>query len=368
MRHDQASSDDDEYYLATRYLDEFGEMLDRLIATILKQRNIQTHEIGFRVKSRESVTKKINNSPGKYAAIKDLTDLLGVRVITYFSDQVDEVAEVICREFEIDTDGSVDKRALLDPDRFGYLSLHYIARLNKQRANLPENEVFATLQFELQIRSILQHAWAEIEHDLGYKTDLGYRSRQAVPRQVRRRFSRLAGLLEVADDEFLAIRDELKTYERSIGHEIRTRPDSVTLDRISLSEFIAQSPLARQLDENIAQIYDGYLDPEGDMAVWYANRLVSVLSVLGVTDIQEVGQLLEKNKDLIVAFATEWARRGEDTGATANVFPHGVSLYYLSYIMAFRADDDKYRSWRRAVGLSDETIVRLRETFAAIDH
>jgi len=352
--------EEDGYYLATRYLDEFGETLTKLINTILKRQGINAHEITFRVKRRQSAAEKVKNNPEKYASLEDLTDLLGVRVITYFSEQVDAVAKIIADEFDIDHGSSVDKRTILDPDRFGYLSLHYIARLNSRRAELPEHQVFAPLRFELQIRSILQHAWAEIEHDLGYK------SRAAVPRQVRRRFSRLAGLLELADDEFLAIRDELSKYEEVISREIKTRPDSVTVDRISIREFILQNELVQRLDIEVAQASGDDLEPEGDMAVSYSNRIVSILSVLGVTDIQEVAKLLEDNKDGIIAFAERWALSGDGASYKSDVLPRGVSLYYLGYILAFKADEKNYLSWRRAVGVSDETLATLRETFEAI--
>jgi GTP pyrophosphokinase len=361
MSRGQDAYEDDEYYLATRYLDEFGEMLTKLIGTILKGQGINAHEITFRVKHRQSAAAKVKNNPAKYANFEALHDLLGVRIITYFSEQVDAVAKIIAEEFNIDQGNSVDKRSILDPDRFGYLSMHYVARLDPRRAALPENQTFVPLRFELQIRSILQHAWAEIEHDLGYK------SRAAVPRQVRRRFSRLAGLLELADDEFLAIRDELSKYEEGISKEIRTSPGSVTVDRISIREFIMQDELVRRLDETIAQASQATLDPEGDMAKSYSNRLVSILSVLGVRDIREVTELLEQNKDVIIAFAERWPVDAGD-GASYGVLPRGVSLYYLGYVLAFKADENNYLSWRRAMGLSDETLAMLRQTFEAIGH
>ncbi|TMR94372.1 GTP pyrophosphokinase [Nonomuraea basaltis] len=117
----------------------------------------------------------------------------------------------------------MDKRKALDPDRFGYLSLHYVASLDTRRAELAEYKRFANNGFEIQIRSILQHAWAEIEHDLGYKSRLG------VPSTTRRRFSRLAGLLELADAEFVSIRDELRLYEKRVESDLANQPGRPSL-------------------------------------------------------------------------------------------------------------------------------------------
>jgi ppGpp synthetase/RelA/SpoT-type nucleotidyltranferase len=171
-----------------------------LVGRLLTEEGIRVHSISRRVKDKESVQRKLASKADRYSNVKSLTDLLGLRIITYFPDEVDVVASVIEREFAIDRENSVDKRAILDPDRFGYLSLHYIASLDSQRASLTEYKRFAGLKFELQIRSILQHAWAEINHSLGYKSEA------VLPKELRRRFFRLAGLLELADDQFLELK------------------------------------------------------------------------------------------------------------------------------------------------------------------
>jgi putative GTP pyrophosphokinase len=98
-------------------------------------------------------------------------------------------------EFVIDWENSVDKGELLSPDRFGYLSVHYVASLSPSRLALPEYKQYGSIKAEIQVRSILQHAWAEIERGLGYRN-------QTMPGRVRRRFSMVAGLLEMADKEF----------------------------------------------------------------------------------------------------------------------------------------------------------------------
>ena len=82
---------------------------------------------------------------------------------------VDKLAKVIERNFKIDTENSIDKR-VMDPERFGYSSLHYIVEYTPERLKLIEYKYFTGIKFEIQIRSILQHAWAETEHDLGYKS------------------------------------------------------------------------------------------------------------------------------------------------------------------------------------------------------
>lgn len=83
-----------------------------------------------------------------------------MRIITYFSEDVDKIASIIQSEFEVDEHNSVDKRIKLDPVRFGYLSLHYVVKLNSTRVRLSEYIIFKDLKVEIQIRSILQHAWA----------------------------------------------------------------------------------------------------------------------------------------------------------------------------------------------------------------
>jgi hypothetical protein len=108
--------------------------------------------------------------------------------------------ERLRREFEIDPGNSVDKRQLLDLREFGYRSVHLIARLKPPRTNMPEYESIRRVWFEIQVRSILEHAWAEIEHEIVYKSGIEY------PLSVQRQFAALAGALEILDGEFLSLR------------------------------------------------------------------------------------------------------------------------------------------------------------------
>ena len=169
---------------------------------------------------------------------------MGIRVISYFSDDVDRLADLVDRLFIMDRKASVDKREVLSATSFGYLSLHCIC-------SLPEDGSWPVellgIRFEIQLRSALQHVWAEIEHDLGYKSEFG------VPRTVRREFSRVAGLLEVADECFISIRDKVSRYSEEIRRKIAdNEADELPIDRVSLREYMLHNSQMRGFLDRLA--------------------------------------------------------------------------------------------------------------------
>jgi putative GTP pyrophosphokinase len=322
-------SDTDEYEAATANLAEFGGKIVDLINAILKSERISVSEVSSRVKSRKSATDKLQDGLHKYDSVADLTDLLGVRVVTFFADDVDKVCEIIEREFKIDPANSIDKRSTLDPDRFGYLSVHYVLTLNDKRAELAEYRAFASIRAEVQVRSILQHAWAEIEHDLGYKT------KEAVPRDVRRRFSRLAGMLEVADTEFLAIRHERSERFVRVSAQIKIGAGRVLLDQISLTAFIQESDLVSETDDKIALILRTHVVPDPDVSIHYADRIIHAFTELNITSINEMSAELNNYSQDIIEFAKHWAEWRENKAAPRPPeVSHGVSLMYLALVVA----------------------------------
>ncbi|MEU5526163.1 hypothetical protein ABZ744_04420 [Micromonospora chersina] len=282
-------------------LESFGIVACGLIKQVLAASNIEVHTIEHRVKKEESAQRKTTAKPDRYRSVADLKDLLGIRIITYFADDVDRVAEVICQEFEVDEAESTDKRTLLDPDRFGYSSLHYVLTLKPARLQLVEYKRYSGVCFELQIRSILQHAWAEIEHDLGYKT------KSSIPRDVRRRFSRLAGLLEIADDEFAALRDLLNSYEIDVS---ATRGDEFTrleVNGTTLRAFIDSDINSRRMDEYFANkcfinrgVSEKFIDD--------LDESIDDLRDLGITTIGELAEQLRKNDEGLRRYAYTFIR------------------------------------------------------------
>ncbi len=133
--------------------------------------------------------------------LADITDQVGVRVITYVHSDVHAVAELLAEQFTILDDRDLGRETASE-GRFGYASRHLLVSLDRG-----ERTAYDPLRCaSVQLRTVLQHAWAEFEHDIRYK---GTIPPEQVP-DLDRRFTLAAGLLELADREFSTIRDRLQ--------------------------------------------------------------------------------------------------------------------------------------------------------------
>ena len=102
----------------------FVRCLTPLLETCLREASIRPHSVNGRVKEEKSLEAKLKRANKNYTSLDQITDICGIRIITYFSEEVDKVARLIEGEFAVDSANSVDKRVFTDPDRFGYASLH----------------------------------------------------------------------------------------------------------------------------------------------------------------------------------------------------------------------------------------------------
>ncbi|MFZ5816319.1 MAG: GTP pyrophosphokinase [Bacillota bacterium] len=304
----------------------FGRRLQGLLASILQEESVPIHSITYRVKDPARLEEKLSRPGKSYDSLTDVTDLLGLRIITYFANDVDRVVAVVDRELEIDLERSADKRPLNDPDRFGYASVHRVCKLPQRRTQLAEYRAFAGLRCEIQIRSILQHAWAEIEHDLGYKVARG------IPVHLRRRFSLLAGLLELADDQFMRLRDELTQYSAQVTDQVQTRPEQVAIDSVSLERFIQTNPLLQQLDQELSEMRGRPLTGPTKAVV---EARVEELESLGITTVKELAETLEDCQELVRALAGEIYRTDPRRGMPMS---RGGALVLLVQVLIGRSD------------------------------
>jgi len=249
----------DEYRDRLPVLGRLKEVVLDILNRTLKENHMVITAIEGRVKTEKSLAGKLELKGNKYHTIDDITDIVGVRIITFFSDEVDKIAALMERMFEIDWDNSVDKRKMLEIDRFGYMSLHYICRIPKTLYEDPQQPLLNEIRFELQMRTALQHVWANMQHDTGYKSEV------EIPMEYMRSLNRLAGMLELADEQFSRIRKEINDYRRNVQSLVASGNfDEVPLNGDTFRSYCELHPFQR-LAEKIATINQAELYEDSPM-------------------------------------------------------------------------------------------------------
>jgi len=310
---------------------------------------LKIHSIRMRVKDPASLARKLSRPDKTYDELWDVTDLIGLRIITFFDDEVDQIGRMVEARLPVDFQHSVDKRRHQMEGRFGYRSLHYIFRLAEHPFEVdPEGP---QPRCEIQIRTMLEHAWAEIEHDLGYK------SHDAMPAHARRRLHRLAGLLELTDQEFVAIRTELADYAAQLPARLAST-EEVPLDRLSLLGLF-ELPECRAVDAGIASILD---KPLGT-APFFPDYLLKMLGAAGFQTVDAVRTALTQHHRTILNMVTPYFAFASDTWGLT---PDTMSDVLRGYAVFFVA-----HAHLLALGSADLTInavMRLTCFYAAVDY
>ena len=255
-------------------LEQLSKKVNDQLRQVLREQAVELSAIECRVKTEQSLAGKLERKGDKYASLEDITDLVGLRIITFYTDDVDKVAAIVQQLYEVDWENSVDKRKVHQLTSFGYNSLHYICRLKE-----------GSMPFEIQMRTTLQHVWSAIEHDIGYKGAV------KLPPEYRRQFSRLAGMLELADDEFSRLRTTMTDYRRQVQALVKSgKLDEVLLSTDSFRSFLELHPFQR-LNQRIAAV---------NQAEVYPVPLLPFLSVLESFDLETLGDVqrfIEENSE-----------------------------------------------------------------------
>ena len=255
-------------------LEQIDSEAYKLLQQAIQEQGIYVTAIEHRVKTEKSLAGKLELKGGKYRSIDDVTDLVGLRVITFYTDEVDKVAVIAKRIFDIDWNESIDNRKAHDLNAFGYNSLHYICRL---KTGGP--------RFELQMRTALQHVWSTIMHDTGYKGDV------KIPNIYLRQFNRLAGMMELMDDEFSRLRLLLSDYRRHTLSLVKDgQLDNVLLSRDSFRSYLDLQPFGR-LNRRIAAVNQAEIYPVSMMTY------LPVLESFGMETLGDIQRFIDENSE-----------------------------------------------------------------------
>lgn len=211
---------------------QLAQSIKQTLVFLLDREQIKYLGVDTRVKTFTSFLEKIKRK--NYSnPFQDMEDLCGIRIICYYQSDLERISELLSETFSLHTREEKDHYS--DHNRFGYRSNHFIIQLKPEWIDIPIYSELNNLKAEVQVRTLLMHTWAEIEHQLGYK------GIHEMPEGLQRKFSRISAKLEEADEQFDELRQELSENIRSMLSEAigigDATPEILTLD--ALQSFLS---------------------------------------------------------------------------------------------------------------------------------
>ncbi|ROR92875.1 DUF429 domain-containing protein [Nocardioides aurantiacus] len=277
-----------EYALRHPGLVRAGEEFLAMVTGILDDAGINYLTVTGRTKTVASFAEKarrlgLDGEPLYPDAARQIADTIGLRVITYVHGDVDTVADLLREQLLVRDDRDMGQETAQE-GRFGYASRHLQVALDPERPVAAGLEPLVGLTAQVQIRTVLQHAWAEFEHDIRYKGSIP----EEHAHDFDRRFTLAAGLLELADREFSTIRDTLRAPER------RTPSDTGV-------EEAATDPRAGIEPRDLAAFLAGQYAEAGWSRTDHYAWIAGLTHELGLLTLADLAQTLREVDETVIA-------------------------------------------------------------------
>jgi ppGpp synthetase/RelA/SpoT-type nucleotidyltranferase len=315
---------------------EYASRIRNLIENLVELEGVESYAINGWAKEPKEFLAAENDD------IRDM-DLVTVRVLLRFPEDVYKIENVVRSEFDVDMARSVPSSGLTDPFRFGYPSVSYVLLLSAPRANLREWRKYSGLSFRLELRTMLQEVWASIaprvEQDL--PEDSG----------TKRELSLLAALLEKADNGFLSLRREAgeqpQRLEQPLKGEARAAAAEAYAEAVFTDEelyrFFREDPsLISRWNSAVLEAGFPPFSPDADYLRESFGYLCRVLRAAGINTIADVKSFLsgldEDGRGLRQLQAVRGAFAGKDVAWRVDSFS---ALFLL--VMNFKWDVLKNR-------------------------
>lgn len=265
----------------SEYLPKY-ELLGKYIVFILENQlqmnGVDYLSVNHRTKTRQGVYEKIDRKKYKFPS-EEMMDFSGVRVILYFESDIDKVSAIINSLFNVDDENSVSNESRLSSNKIGYRSIHYVCDIGEERNSLVEYEFISGLKCEIQVRTMLQHAWAELTHDRNYKLS------GKLPLNIERKINLYSGMLEIADIGFSEIISAVSAYQLELEGKNLTTSVSQSIDSLSILEF------ARQVSKEIGlELVELKYDTDE-----FREKLINEIAFMGITNFTELRALIPDN-------------------------------------------------------------------------
>ena len=233
--------------------ERLGKNIVEALKTFLNEKDIPYLDIYYRVKGFDSFYEKIDRK-GYKNPFDEIEDICGVRVICYYASDVERINKIIETEFNVLEEQN--KSDLLGLKEFAYRSQHFIVQINNSWNAAPNYRKLENLKSEIQVRTILMHAWAEVEHKLNYK------SVAQVPDKFQRKLFRLSAKFEEADEQFDELRSGIDNYKKQISKSISTTKMFDNNQDFNLDTFRAfikfHFPKGKWSEDRISQSFNDF--------------------------------------------------------------------------------------------------------------
>lgn len=296
---------------------KLAEEIAYILESRLHQARIEYAGVTFRTKTLGSFCEKVGRKKYK-DPLKEVTDLAGVRVVYLYTSDLVKITSIVEAEFLIME--KMDKVEEGGPDRFGYGALHYLVKLGKNASGARYDNL-KDLVCEVQVRTILQDAWALVAHHLSYKKEAD------IPKRLRRKLHALSGLFETADDQFNRLNVERSLYAESIER---------TLNAGAL-DFLSQEINLDNLHEYLKWRFPERESPPRQDAAGLLNQLQN----RGFKRLADIQRLLERTEEAVRALETKHPPSDPDTGESSPYTQTGAVRIAINFIDLYQRKESK---------------------------
>lgn len=317
------------YKKTKTFYEKLESNISKFLIQDLEENKISIFEVQSRVKDEKSVENKII-SKGYHDPVNDIEDFCGVRVICYYQEDISQICEIIKNNFDILSEEN--KKDDLGDNQFGYASHHYIVQLKSEWLGHPSTKGLKGLKAEIQIRTMLMHAWSAISHKLLYKKE------EDIPSQFKRKLNRLSALIELADEQFDQIKNEKLKYSSSLT-----------------SSKILKFNFSEEINSDNLMALKSYYFKDRDVAENQISDLLDEIRECGYN----LGQLV-KAIDICMEFFSEMEKEEADyaelqlplwgfSGAIRSVLDLSSDQYFNNRLASMPADIIESREKYRAI-------------------